>query len=126
MLRLDKSGLTTCKKFLNDLIEISKADNSIKFFRKDISTMLIWLFIMEAYSRGEKINIEDIARGISVSTSISKPSLRLILENAKQKGYLKFTHNNKDNRSWIIEPETVTLNEFNFWINGWEYHLRKP
>ena len=126
MLRLDKSGLTTCKKFLNDLIEISKADNSIKFFRKDISTMLIWLFIMEAYSRGEKINIEDIARGISVSTSISKPSLRLILENAKQKGYLRFTHNNKDNRSWIIEPETVTLNEFNFWINGWEYHLRKP
>tara|TARA_B110000091_G_scaffold157579_1_gene167921 strand:- start:751 stop:1131 length:381 start_codon:yes stop_codon:yes gene_type:complete len=126
MLRLDKSGLTTCKKFLNDLIEISKADNSIKFFRKDISTMLIWLFIMEAYSRGEKINIEDIARGISVSTSISKPSLRLILENAKQKGYLRFTHNNKDNRSWIIEPETATLNEFNSWINSWEYHLRKP
>ena len=124
MLQLDKSGLTTCKKFLNDLIEISKADNSIKFFRKDISTMLIWLFIMEAYSRREEINIEDIARGISVSTTISKPSLRLILENAKQKGYLKFTHNNKDNRSWIIEPETVTLNEFNFWINSWEYHLR--
>ena len=123
MLRLDKSGLTTCKKFLNDLIEISKADNSIKFFRKDISTMLIWLFIMEAYSRGEKINIEDIARGISVSTSISKPSLRLILENAKQKGYLKFTHNNKDNRSWIIEPETVTLSEFDFWISSWQYHL---
>ena len=126
MIQLNDSGKNTCKKFLNDLIEISKADNSIKFFRKDISTMLIWLFIMEAYSRGEKINIEDIARGISVSTSISKPSLRLILENAKQKGYLKFTHNNKDNRSWIIEPETVTLNEFNFWINGWEYHLRKP
>ena len=126
MLRLDKSGLTTCKKFLNDLIEISKADNSIKFFRKDISTMLIWLFIMEAYSRREEINIEDIARGISVSTSISKPSLRLILENAKQKGYIKFTHNNKDNRSWIIEPETATLNEFNSWINSWEYHLRKP
>ena len=113
--QLDKSGITTCKKFLDDLIEISKADNSIKFFRKDISTMLIWLFIMEAYSRGEKINIEDIARGISVSTSISKPSLRLILENAKTKGFIKFTLNIKDNRSWIIEPEEISINEFNIW-----------
>ena len=126
MSQLDKYGITTCKKFLNDLMETSKENSSIKFFRKNRTTMLVWLFIMEAYSRGEKINIEDIARGISVSTSISKPSLRLILENAKQKGYLRFTHNNKDNRSWIIEPETVTLNEFNSWINSWEYHLRKP
>ena len=124
--QLDDSGKKTCKKFLDDLIKTSKEESSIKFFRKDISTMLVWLFIMNAHSRGEEINIEDIARGISVSTSISKPSLRLILENAKQKGYLKFTHNNKDNRSWIIEPETVTLNEFNFWINSWEYHLLNP
>ena len=124
--QLDNSGKSTCKKFLDDLIKTSKEESSIKFFRKDISTMLIWLFIMEAYSRREEINIEDIARGISVSTTISKPSLRLILENAKQKGYLKFTHNNKDNRSWVIEPETVTLNEFNSWINGWGYYSRKP
>ena len=124
--QLDDSGKKTCKKFLDDLIETSKGDSSIKFFRKDISTMLVWLFIMNAHSRGEEINIEDIARGISVSTSISKPSLRLILENAKQKGYLKFTHNNKDNRSWVIETETVTLDEFNFWINSWEYHLLNP
>ena len=124
MSELDKHSRIICDKLLNDLIEVSQGDSSIKFFRRDLITMLVWLFIMDAYSRGEEINIEDIARGISVSTSISKPSLRLILENAKQKGYLKFTHNNKDNRSWVIEPETVTLNEFNLWINSWEYHLR--
>ena len=119
MEHLDASAKILCKKFLNDLIDTFKQESSIKFFRKDISSMLVWLFIMDAYSHDKEINIEDIARGIAVSTTISKPSLRLILENAKEKGYIKFTHNKKDNRSWIIEPETIAINQFNSWINGW-------
>ena len=63
----------------------------------------------------KKINIEDIAREISSTTRISKPSLRLILENAKEKGFLKFTLNENDNRSWIIEPEILAVQEFNIW-----------
>ena len=123
MEHLDTSAKLLCKKFLDDLIHTSKEDSSIRFFRKDISTMLVWLFIMDAHSHNKEINIEDIARGIAVSTTISKPSLRLILENAKEKGYIKFTHNKKDNRSWIIEPETVAINQFNSWINGWTNYI---
>ena len=123
MEHLDARAKILCRKFLNDLIDTSKQESSIKFFRKDISSMLVWLFIMDAYSHNKEINIEDIARGIAVSTTISKPSLRLILENAKVKGYIKFTHNKKDNRSWIIEPETVAINQFNSWINGWKNYI---
>ena len=104
-----------CKTLLDDLIQVNKSDTSVKFFRHDLTTMIIWLFIMNAYANKKRINIEDIAREISFTTRISKPSLRLILQNAKEKGFLKFTLNENDNRSWIIEPEVIALEEFNKW-----------
>jgi DNA-binding MarR family transcriptional regulator len=115
MAYLDAHAKEISETLLQDLIEINQGDTSIKFFRKDLVTMIIWLFIMNSYANHKKINIEDIARGIAVATTISKPSLRLILENAKKKGFLKFTHNQEDTRSWIIEPETLAIEEFNLW-----------
>ena len=112
---LDSKSFNICKKFLDDLIEVSKGDSSIKFFRKDLVTMIIWLFIIKSYYLDKSINIEDIAREIAPASKISKPSLRLILENAREKGFIKFTHNSIDHRSWIIEPENVTINEFKKW-----------
>jgi DNA-binding MarR family transcriptional regulator len=115
---LDSKSFNICKKFLDDLIEVSKGDSSIKFFRKDLVTMIIWLFIIKSFHLGESINIEDISREIAPASKISKPSLRLILENAKEKGFIKFSHNPIDNRSWIIEPEEVTINEFKKWCEA--------
>ena len=115
MVEIDQHSKKVCKDLLLDLVNVSKGHSSIKFFRKDITTMLIWLFIMEAYSEKRTINIEDISRGISQATTISKPSLRLILENAKEQKFLKFTHNKTDSRSWIIEPEEISIIEFNKW-----------
>ena len=115
MSELDEHAKKICKTLLLDLLEVNKGDTSIKFFRRDLITMIIWLFVMNAYSNKKKINIEDIAREIASTTRISKPSLRLILENAKEKGFLKFTLNENDNRSWIIEPEIISIEEFNAW-----------
>ena len=112
---LEEHSKTICASLLRDLIEVNKGNTSIKFFRKDLTTMIIWLFIINSYGNKKKINIEDIARELASSTRISKPSLRLILENAKEKGFLKFTLNENDNRSWIIEPEVIALEEFNKW-----------
>ena len=115
MSELDEHAKKICKTLLLDLLEVNKSDTSIKFFRRDLITMIIWLFVMNAYSNKKKINIEDIAREIASTTRISKPSLRLILENAKEKGFLKFTLNKDDTRSWMIEPEVITVQEFNKW-----------
>jgi len=112
---IEEHSKTICASLLRDLIEVNKGNTSIKFFRKDLTTMIIWLFIMHSYANKEKINIEDIARELASNTRISKPSLRLILENAKEKGFLKFTLNENDNRSWIIEPEIISIEEFNAW-----------
>tara|TARA_B110000240_G_C13219231_1_gene333868 strand:+ start:72 stop:452 length:381 start_codon:yes stop_codon:yes gene_type:complete len=115
MYDLDMHSKNVCKELLLDLVNISKGNSSIKFFRKDLTTTLIWLFIMQSFSEKKIINIEDISRGISQATTISKPSLRLILEHARDQKFLKFTHNKIDSRSWIIEPEEISIIEFNKW-----------
>ena len=115
MYDLDMHSKNVCKELLLDLVNISKGNSSIKFFRKDLTTTLIWLFIMLSFSEKKIINIEDISRSISQATTISKPSLRLILENARDQKFLKFTHNKIDSRSWIIEPEEISIIEFNKW-----------
>ena len=88
MYDLDTHSKNVCKELLLDLVNISRGNSSIKFFRKDLTTTLIWLFIMQSFSQNKMINIEDISRGISQATTISKPSLRLILENAKDQKFL--------------------------------------
>ena len=115
MIELDVNAKKIAETLLNDLLKVNQFNNSIKYFRKDLARMVIWLYIMSQFSKKKKINIEDIARVIAQVVTISKPSLRLILENAKDKGFLKFTHNQEDTRSWIIEPETITIEEFNAW-----------
>ena len=118
MLELDDRSKHLCGTLLSDLKIVCKGNSSIKFFRKDLTTMLIWLYIINSYGQKIKINIEDIAREISSSTRISKPSLRLILENAKEKGFLRFTHSLSDTRSWMIEPEDISISEFNEWTKS--------
>ena len=115
MVELESHAKKISETLLKDLIKVNQGDTSIKFFRHDLVTMIIWLYIMNAFANKRKINIEDIARGIAEGSRISKPSLRLILEKAKEKGFLKFTHNQEDTRSWIIEPETLAIEEFNLW-----------
>ena len=114
---LDPHTQKICDALLSDII--NTVDNeetcTIKFFRKDLVTMTIWLFILKSYNEYKSINIEDIAREVAPSSRVSKPSLRLILENAKIKKFIRFVDNPKDNRSWIIEPEDITINEFKKW-----------
>ena len=117
MVELDLHAKKISETLLQDLIKVNQGNTSIKFFRRDLVTMIIWLYIMNAFANKQKINIEDIARGIAEAVRISKPSLRLILENAKRKGFIKFTHNAEDSRSWIIEPENIAIEEFNAWAN---------
>ena len=115
MVLLEKSAIKVCKLLLENIVNNKNPKSSVRFFRKDVVTMTIWLFILKSQYEKKDINIEDIAREIAHSSRVSKPSLRLILENGKQKGFIKFTHNKNDQRSWVIEPEHITINEFNEW-----------
>jgi len=114
MIQLDASSIKVCDILLKNIAG-KDTHSSVKFFRKDVVTMTIWLIILKSFYKKKSINIEDIARKIAPSSRISKPSLRLVLENGKQKGFIKFTRNKNDQRSWVIEPEAITVNEFNQW-----------
>jgi DNA-binding MarR family transcriptional regulator len=115
MIQLETSAIRICKILLENISNNKNPNSSVRFFRKDVVTMTIWLFILKSFYEKKSINIEDIAREIAPSSKVSKPSLRSILESGRQKGFIKFTHNKKDQRSWVIEPETITINEFNQW-----------
>ena len=68
-----------CTNLLNDIVDVSQKNNCIKFFRKDITTMTMWLLIMNAHFKNKTISIESLARAVAPASKISKPSLRLIL-----------------------------------------------
>jgi hypothetical protein len=111
----DNTALKICNSLLTNIFKICKDDNSLKFFRKDFESRTIWLHVMKAHFAKETINIEQLARLIASTSTISKPTLRLILDNAVHKGFLKFVKSKKDLRSVNIELEDITIKEFKDW-----------
>jgi len=111
----DNTASRICNNLLNNIFKICKDDNSLKFFRKDFESRTIWLYILKAHFAKETINIEQLARSIASTSTISKPTLRSILDNAVHKGFLKFVKSKKDLRSVNIELEDITIKEFKEW-----------
>ena len=111
----DNTASKICNSLLNNIFKICKDDNSLKFFRKDFESRTIWLHILKAHFAKETINIEQLARLIASTSTISKPTLRLILDNAVHRGFLKFVKSKKDLRSVNIELEDITIKEFKDW-----------
>ena len=111
----DNSANKLCTSLLKNVYEITEADNSLKFFRKDFASRTVWLVILRAHFEKQTINIESLSRLIAKTSLISKPTLRLILDNAMHKGYLKFIHSKSDRRSMNIVLEDVTVKEFKEW-----------
>ena len=113
----DTAAINVCDNLINDVLKICEADNSLKFFRKDFASRTIWLLILKAHFQKKEINIEMLSRAIAKTSIISKPTLRLILDNAMHRRYLKFVDSKKDRRSRIIELEDVTIKEFKEWCS---------
>ena len=111
----DNTASKICNNLLKNILKLSKDDSSLKFFRKDFESRTIWLHILKAHFAKETINIEQLARSIASTSTISKPTLRLILDNAVHKGFLKFVKSKKDLRSVNIELEDITIKEFKDW-----------
>ena len=76
----EKIASEICNNLLNNISKINKKDNSLKFFRKDFNSRTVWLNILKAHFENQKINIEQLARSVATTSTISKPTLRLILD----------------------------------------------
>ena len=104
-----------CAGLLEDTLKICKADNSLKFFRKDFASRTVWLLILKAHFEKKDITIEILARAVAEVSIISKPTLRQIVDNAMHKGFIKLVDSKKDHRSMNIVLEDVTITEFKEW-----------
>lgn len=104
-----------CKALEEDLLESNDKYETVKFFRRNITTVTIWLKTIRAYYEKKEINVEDIFRRANQITNTSRPSVVSILDEAKAKGYLLFTMNKKDKRSYDIKPSKLTIEQFEKW-----------
>ena len=111
----DNTASKICNNLLKNVFKICKDDSSLKFFRKDFESRTIWLYILQAHFENKTINIEQLARAIATTSTISKPTLRLILDNALHKKFLRFDKSKKDLRSVNITLEDITVKEFKEW-----------
>ena len=104
-----------CVGLLEDTLKISKADNSLKYFRKDFASRAVWFLILKAHFEKKDITIEILARAVAEVSTISKPTPRQIVDNAMHKGFIKLVDSKKDHRSMNIVLEDVTITEFKEW-----------
>ena len=54
-----------CAGLLEDTLKICKADNSLKFFRKDFASRTVWLLILKAHFEKKDITIKILARAVA-------------------------------------------------------------
>lgn len=113
----DSYASNICFKLLEDTLKIFKADNSLKFFRKDFASRTVWFLILKAHFEKKDITIEILARSVAEVSIISKPTLRKIVDNAVHKGFIKLVDSKKDHRSMNIVLEEVTITEFKEWCS---------
>jgi len=111
----DSLASNICVGLLEDTLKISKADNSLKYFRKDFASRAVWFLILKAHFEKKDITIEILARAVAEVSTISKPTLRQIVDNAMHKGFIKLVDSKKDHRSMNIVLEDVTITEFKEW-----------
>ena len=113
----DSYASNICVRLLEDTSKIFKADNSLKFFRKDFVSRSVWFLILNAHFKKKDITIEILSRAVAEVSIISKPTLRQIVDNAMHKGFIKLVDSKKDHRSMNIVLEEVTITEFKQWCS---------
>ena len=113
----DSYASNICVRLLEDTSKIFKADNSLKFFRKDFVSRSVWFLILNAHFKKKDITIEILSRAVAEVSIISKPTLRKIVDNAVHKGFIKLVDSKKDHRSMNIVLEEVTITEFKQWCS---------
>ena len=103
--------LQTLKKDLNQ----SNSDfKTVKFFRKDIVSVSVWLCVLEQYYINNINNIENIIREIPREYA-SRPTIFKIIDDAVAKNYFEKIADKNDKRKYNLIPTSQTIKEFEEW-----------
>jgi hypothetical protein len=110
-----KTNIEFINSMFLDLKESNEKFKTVKFFRKNIQTVAIWLYVLGSYFKKKNINIEDVYNEVNQIQRTSKPSVKNYLDEAKGLNFLIFENSIKDKRSKNITPSELTINEFLEW-----------
>lgn len=110
-----KSNTDFIDSMFLDLKTSNEKFKTVKFFRKNIQTVVIWLYVLSSFYRQKIINIEDIYNEVNKIKRTSKPSVKNYLDEAKRLNFLIFENNIEDKRSKTVKPSELTINEFLHW-----------
>ena len=106
------------QNYKNDINSLNSNIETVKFFRKDIVSFLIWFCVLEHYynnnNNNDNDNIENIMTEISKEYA-SRPTIFKIIDDAVSKKFFKKIINSNDKRKYHLFPTTQTINEFEVW-----------
>jgi hypothetical protein len=98
----------------NDLDISNSKFETVKFFRKDITSVWIWFIILMSYYKKTKVTSEIILNTIPKEYA-SRVTIFKILDDAVKKKYFTKEIDINDKRKFIISPTNITIEEFEKW-----------
>ena len=114
-MRSSKFHIKLCNVLEQDLLNSNSKYKTLKFFRKNIVTVIIWLSSIKNFYNNEKNSVEDLVRRSNSVSRVSRPSVVSFINNAVSKGYLISEKSKSDKRKYNIIPTKITLKEFENW-----------
>jgi hypothetical protein len=105
-------------KLLENLEKDLNISNSkyetVKFFRKDISSVWVWFIVLISYYKNTNVTVEIIL-GIVPKEYASRVTIFKIIDDAVKKKYFSKEKDVNDKRKLIIYPTKITIEEFEKW-----------
>ena len=98
----------------NDLDISNSKFETVKFFRKDITSVWVWFIILISYYKKTKVTSEIVLNTIPKEYASRVTIFRLLDDAVKKKYFTKETDIN-DKRKFIISPTNITIVEFEKW-----------
>ena len=95
-----------------DLSKYNSKFETIKFFRRNLTSYWVWICILDRYYNNG--NVENIIREIP-SEYASRPTLFRIIDDAVKAEYLVKEVDKNDKRKFNLFPTQQTIDEFEEW-----------
>jgi len=87
---------------------------TVKFFRKDITSVWVWFIVLKSFYKKTKVTPDLVLSSIPKEYT-SRVTIFKILDDAVKKKYFNKEVDINDKRKFIISPTNITIEEFEKW-----------
>jgi len=98
----------------NDLNISNNEFETVKFFRKDITSVWVWFIVLKSFYKKTKVS-PDLVLSTIPKEYASRVTIFKILDDTVKKKYFSKEIDINDKRKFIISPTNITIEEFEKW-----------